>query len=142
MVSEGGKVLVTSAELAEKGFTTYDLAVVTNSFAEKYPAAVTTWVEQQTRAVELFTSDPKAAAASVAKQLNITDEEAQAQIEDLIFLTADEQTGADYLGGGLAKNLFAAAEFNKTLGEIDTVQPESWYVESVNATFAKEAAGS
>ena len=46
---EGGKVLITSAELAEKGKTTYDLAVVTNSFADQYPAAVTTWVEQQNR---------------------------------------------------------------------------------------------
>jgi len=140
MISDGGKVRVTSADLAKKGFTTYDLAVVTDSFATKYPAAVTTWAEQQNRAVELLDSDPEAAAASIAKQLNLTDEEAQAQIEDLIFLTADEQTGADYLGGGLAKNLYAAAQFNQKLGKIDAVQPESWYVDAVNATFAQEAA--
>ena len=141
MIGDGGKVLVTSAELAKKGFTTYDLAVVTNSFAEKYPAAVTTWLEQQSRAVELIQSKPDEAAAAIARQLNITDAEAKAQIEDLIYLTASEQTGADYLGGGLAENLYAAAQFNKDVGEIDTVQPESWYVDAVNATFAEEAAG-
>jgi taurine transport system substrate-binding protein len=141
IVADGGKVLVTSADLAAKGYTTYDLAVVTNSFAEKYPAAVTTWVEQQTRAVELLNSDPKAAAEAIAEELNITVEEATAQIEDLIFLTASEQVGEEYLGGGLARNLFAAAEFNKDLGEIDSVQPESHYRDAVVATFAKEASG-
>ena len=33
----GGKVLITSADLAEQGKTTYDLAVVSNDFAESYP---------------------------------------------------------------------------------------------------------
>jgi taurine transport system substrate-binding protein len=141
IVSDGGKVLITSADLSKKGYTTYDLAVVTDAFASKYPAAVTTWVEQQNRAVELIQSDPAAAAKSIAAQLNITEAEAQAQVEDLIFLTAEQQTGSEYLGGGLAENLYAAAQFNKDLGKIDTIQPESWYVESVKATFAQQAAG-
>ena len=37
IIDDGGKVLITSAELAEEGKTTYDLAVVTNEFAEEYP---------------------------------------------------------------------------------------------------------
>ncbi len=37
LIDEGGTVLVTSAELAAAGKTTYDLAVVTNDFAEEYP---------------------------------------------------------------------------------------------------------
>ena len=44
IVQDGGKVLITSADLAAKGKTTYDLAVVTNAFAEKYPDAVNAWV--------------------------------------------------------------------------------------------------
>ncbi len=137
--SEGGKVLVDSAQLSEKGYTTYDLAVVTNEFAEKYPDAVTTWVEQQNKAVELISSDPDAAAKAIAAELSITDAEAKAQLDDLIFLNASEQVGTDYLGGGLAKNLFASAEFNKELGKIDTVQPEDAYSKAVVTTFAEAA---
>ena len=37
LIEDGGNVLVTSAELAKKGKTTYDLAVVTNDFAEQVP---------------------------------------------------------------------------------------------------------
>ena len=138
--SEGGKVLVDSAELSAKGHTTYDLAVVTNEFAEKYPDAVTTWVEQQDKAVELIKSDPAAAAKAIAAELSITEDEAKSQLGDLIFLNASEQVGPDYLGGGLAKNLFASAEFNKELGKIDEVQPESTYTDAVVTTFAEAAA--
>ena len=139
LIDEGGKVLVDSAQLSEKGKTTYDLAVVSNEFAEKYPDAVVTWVEQQNKAVELFRSDPNAFAAALAAELNVSEEEALAQARDLIFLTADEQIGPDYLGGGLAENLFASAEFNKAQGKIETVPPKSDFEKAVVTTFAEQA---
>jgi len=137
IVDEGGKILVTSEDLAEEGKTTYDLAVVRTEFAERYPDAVQAWIEQQDRAVQLYRSDEAAATAAIAEELGITAEEAAAQAADLIFLTAEEQAGADYLGGGLAENLFAAAQFNEELGEIDEVQPESAYVDAVLTEFAE-----
>ena len=139
LIDEGGEVLIDSEQLSQKGKTTYDLAVVTNEFAQKYPDAVTTWVEQQNKAVELFRSDPDAFAAALAAELNITAEEALAQANDLIFLDAGEQVGADYLGGGLADNLFASAEFNKAQGKIETVPPQSDFTKSVVTTFADAA---
>ena len=136
LIQGGGKVLITSADLAAKGKTTYDLAIVTNDFATKYPGAVSTWVAQQDRAVKLIKDKPADAAAAIAVELNITPEEAQAQLGDLVFLTAAEQTGADYLGGGLAINLFAAAKFNKDQGKIDNVKEEAAYGAAVDPSFA------
>ncbi|MFN8050699.1 MAG: ABC transporter substrate-binding protein [Acidimicrobiales bacterium] len=136
LVADGGNVLVDSEQLAKKGKTTYDLAVVTNDFAKRFPEAVTTWVAQQDRAVKLFRKDPDAFASDLAAELNIDKSDALAQAKDLIFLTADEQTGADYLGGGLAKNLIAAAKFNKAQGKIDAVQPDAAYEAAVTPTFA------
>ena len=40
LIADGGDVLITSADLAAEGKTTYDLAVVTNDFADEYPGAV------------------------------------------------------------------------------------------------------
>lgn len=137
---DGGKVLVDSAELAEKGKTTYDLAIVTKSFADEYPEAVTEWVKAQNKAVELIQDSPEEAAKILAEQLDITEAEATEQLGALVFVNAADQVGADYLGGGLAKNLFAAAEFNKEQGEIDEVQPESVYQDAVVKTFAEAAA--
>jgi len=137
--ADGGKVLITSADLAKQGKTTYDLAVVANKFATSYPAVVQAWLDAQNRAVKLLQSDPDAAAADLAAELNISVDEAKSQAADLIFLTADQQAGADYLGGGLPANLFAAAQFNQQLGEIEKVQPEQAYTDAVNATFAEAA---
>lgn len=136
MIAEGGTVLITSADLAAKGKTTYDLSVVTNDFASKYPAAVQTWVAQQDRAVALINDNPDDAAASLAVEMSITAEEAKAQLGDLVFVSAKDQAGADYLGGGLAANLFAAAKFNVEQGKIDAVKDEAEYTKAVNATFA------
>ena len=136
LIAEGGNVLITSADLAAKGKTTYDLAIVSNAFADEYPDAVNVWAAQQDRAIQLINDDPDAAAEAVALELEITPDEAAAQLADLVFLTAAEQVGPDYLGGGLATNLFAAAQFNKDQGTIDNVQDESVYVAGVNDSFA------
>jgi taurine transport system substrate-binding protein len=141
LVKDGGKILTTSADLAKKGKTTYDLAVVTKAFAGKYPKALATWVGLQDRAVKLYRSNPDQWATDVAAELNITKADAASQAKGLIFLTANEQTGADYLGGGLARNLYTAAQFNKTLGQIPSVQPESAYSSGVLAGPAQQVAG-
>lgn len=141
IIADGGKVLITSADLAKQGKTTYDLAVVSNKFASSYPDVVQAWVGVQDRAVKLLRDDPDAAAADLAAELNITPAEAKAQAADLIFLTAAEQATADNLKGGLPANLYAAAQFNQQLGEIEKVQPEQAYTDAVNPTFA-EAVGS
>lgn len=136
LIESGGKVLITSADLAAKGKTTYDLAVVTTDFATKYPAAVQTWIAQQDRAVTLIKDKPEEAAAAIASELNITADEAGAQLGDLVFVNAKDQAGAEYLGGGLATNLFEAAKFNKDQGKIDSVKEAGEYQKAVNSTFA------
>jgi taurine transport system substrate-binding protein len=141
IVKDGGHVLVSSEDLAKEGKTTYDLAVVTKDFAGRYPDAVKTWVAQQDKAVKLYRSDPDAAATAVGAELNLSKDEVLPQMKDLIFLDAAEQAGADYLGGGLAKNLHAAAEFNKSLGQIPQVADEASYGSAVNATFARGVGG-
>jgi taurine transport system substrate-binding protein len=141
IVKDGGKILISSADLAEKGQTTYDLAVATNDFASKYPDALQTWVAQQDKAVKLYRSDEDAWARSVGAELNLEIADVKSQAKGLIFLDASEQIGADYLGGGLAKNLFAAAQFNKELDQIPTVQPEASYSKAVNAAPATAVAG-
>jgi taurine transport system substrate-binding protein len=139
LVADNGKVLISSEDLSKKGKTTYDLAIVTNAFAKKYPGAVQIWLDQENAAVKEIKADPAKAAASVAAELNITPQEAQDQLSQLIFLDASEQVGADYLGGGLAKNLYAAALFNKNLGKIDSVKDEAAYQAGVVTTFAAAA---
>jgi taurine transport system substrate-binding protein len=142
----GGTVLATSEELAGQGKLTADLAVVTTAFADKWPDVVQTWVEQQSRAVTLYKEDPQAAGEAVGRQLNITPEEAIAQMKELILLDATEQAGADYLGtpdapGALAENLLSAAEFLKSQGSVEGVKTLEDYQAGLANSFVAKAAG-
>lgn len=134
-----GTILTDSAAQAKAGHTTYDLAVVSDEFAEKYPKAVQTWVDAQDQAVHEILDDPASAATAIAAELNITPAQAAEQLKGLIFVPADQQAGADYLAGGVPANLYAAAQFNKELGQIDSVAPEKSYRSAVVADWAKAA---
>jgi taurine transport system substrate-binding protein len=136
IIGDGGEVLITSAELAEDGDTTYDLGVVSNEFAEEFPDAVQTWVDAQDEAVRLIQDDPDAAAEAIAGELNLEPEDVIPQLEGLIFLNAGEQATPEFLGGGLAENLLAAAEFNLEQGEIEEVAPADAYDGAVKDSFA------
>ncbi len=141
IIDDGGKVLITSADLAEEGQTTYDLGVASNAFAEKYPEALNAWAKAQDQAVSLIEEDPESAAEIISAVLEITPEEAASQIGDLIFVRAADQAGPDYLGGLLAENLFAAAQFNLEQGEIEKVLDEAAYQDAVDAAPAESVGG-
>jgi len=127
---DGGKVIESSANLAKQGALTADLAVVTDDFAGKYPDAVQTWVDTQNKAVELYKSDPQAAAKVISQELSITPQEALDQTKGLEFLTAEEQSAPEYLGteaapGDLSAALQSTAEFLAELGQLEgEVQPQ------------------
>jgi taurine transport system substrate-binding protein len=146
-IAKTGSVLITSADLAKRGKLTADLAVVTTAFAKKYPSVVQTWLDQETRAVQLFRSNPTDASASIARQLNITPADALDQAKQLIFLDASQQAGSKYLGtpgapGALAGNLQSAAEFLKAQGLInDTVPPLATFQAALANQFVAKAAG-
>lgn len=120
-----GKVLVTSAKLAQKGYPTYDLAVVTNAFKKKYPAAVQTWLKVQDAAVKKLQTNPASAAKQIAPELGLTPAEVLTQIKGLVFLNAKQQISATYFGttkkpGAFAKGLLKAATFLKSVAKIDS----------------------
>jgi len=144
--SDGGKVLVSSAELAKQGKLTGDLGIVSNDFAEKYPDVVQTWIDQENRAVELYRSDPDKAAAAVAAEFEISKSEARSQMKDLIWLDAGQQASAKYLGtpddpGDLAKQLETTAKFLKEQKLIDRDPSIDEFNKAVDGEWASKAGG-
>ncbi|MGW3520139.1 taurine ABC transporter substrate-binding protein [Streptomyces hydrogenans] len=127
---KNGKVLVTSREIAARGKPTADLGVVTDAFAGKHPEIVDAWLSAEDQAVKLAKSDPAKAAAAIGAELNLTPEEARAQLAELVLLTAKEQQAPAYLGtpgkpGALAGNLRDAAVFLHGQKAIDAVPERS-----------------
>ncbi|MFH9740906.1 ABC transporter substrate-binding protein [Streptomyces roseolus] len=129
-LTEDGKVLVTSRELAEQGKPTADLGVVTNAFAAKHPDVVTAWIKAQDTAVAQVRTAPDQAAKSIGAELGLPAEEAKRQLSELVLLSAKEQTGPEYLGtpgapGKLAAHLHDAAVFLKGQKAVDSVPDEA-----------------
>ncbi|MBD0710884.1 MULTISPECIES: glycine betaine ABC transporter substrate-binding protein [unclassified Streptomyces] len=123
---ETGKVLVTSRQIGAAGKPTADLGVVTDAFAAAHPEIVDAWLSAEDQAVKLAKSDPAKAAAAIGTELNLTPDQARAQLAELVLLTAAEQRAPAYLGtpgkpGALAGHLRDAAVFLHGQKAIDTV---------------------
>lgn len=140
LVKDGGTVITDSAEQAKAGHRTYDLAVVSTTFATEYPEALQTWVEQQNKAVELLASDPDAAYKAIGAELNLDAAEVAEQVKGLQFLDAATQASPDYLGGTLGQDLLRTATFNKDVGQIPAIKPDATYTDAVDAAPAAAVA--
>jgi len=140
LLADNGTLLVSSADMAAKGKTTYDLATVTKDFATKYPAAVQTWVDQQNIAVKQILAGDQAAYDSIAAEAGISVESAKEQMKGMIYVDAADQASAAYLGKNVGDNLYAAAQFNLGLNEITSVLDAQAYQDAVVADFAAQAA--
>ena len=132
-LKKGGKVLVTSKDVAEHGAPTFSAWVATGSFAAANPEFLKNFsavIEQQTRS---FLSN-KAAwgpdsdnAKALAKLLGGTPANQAAGILNLNLVPANAQASDAWLGGGdksgVARILKDTAEFLKEQKKISTVLP-------------------
>jgi taurine transport system substrate-binding protein len=143
MVETGGKILLSSKELALRGFPTADLFVARKDFAEKYRRVVSGVVNDLSRAAELCRSDPAKASSAVAKGLGISPEQALEEMEGMIFLTAAEQKVGRFIGKlqwefGLYTLLKDSADFLEEEGAIEKSPPWPAFRRSINSEYIEE----
>lgn len=143
MVETGGKILMSSKELALRGFPTADLFVARKDFAEKHPNLVFGVVNDLSRAADLCRSDPAKASEAVAKGLAISPPKALKEMEGMIFLTVAEQKVGLYIGKlqwefGLYTLLKEAADFLAEEGAIEKSPPWPAFRRSINSLYIEE----
>ncbi|MDR2529008.1 MAG: ABC transporter substrate-binding protein [Synergistaceae bacterium] len=137
---EDGTVITDSALLAGKGVLTADVGVVRRDFARDYPEVAARYVAIQKKAIELYRSDPNAAAEAIVSQFGITPREALEQARQLIWLLPSEQAVPQYLGtpgapGKLAETLKSTADFLVTQGSIEKAASVEDFKKAVNPAF-------
>ncbi|MEO1386395.1 MAG: ABC transporter substrate-binding protein [Cyanobacteria bacterium J06634_6] len=116
MLDADGTVLITAKQLAEEGIITADLGIVSKEFAENYPDFLQGYVAALDEAVQLYRNDPEAAAEAISEEIGLTPEESLKVMNELVWVSADEQAGEKYLGtpeapGAMAQVLKDSAEF-------------------------------
>jgi taurine transport system substrate-binding protein len=125
----GGKVLTTSGELAKRGHATLNVAVVSQSFAQQYPAAVKQYIAMLDKAVKVYRQDQQAAGKALSAELGVPVDEALRQAKNVTWFAASEQTDSKNLGtadkaGDIAKTLKQTADFMVTQKAIPSAPDE------------------
>ncbi len=98
LLKQDGEVILSSRQLAERGFPTADLCVARKEFATKYPSVVIQYLKNLDKAVKFCRSKPEEAAKAIARQFGVSPEEAAQQMKGLIFLSGEEQISGKYMG--------------------------------------------
>ncbi|SFO46980.1 taurine transport system substrate-binding protein [Pseudobutyrivibrio sp. JW11] len=135
-----GNVLVSSADLAEDGIITADLTTANKEFAKKYPTLVTGFVEIQTKAYDIIANKRDVAVKDLVANLQISEEEANNQLDGSVWIAPSEQVSERFLGktgekSGLAETIKKTAEFHVTQGNLDSAKELDFYRADVDSTF-------
>ncbi|MEO1299077.1 MAG: ABC transporter substrate-binding protein [Cyanobacteria bacterium J06636_16] len=125
MMDDDATIVTTARQLAEEGIITADVGVVNEAFAEQYPDFLASYVAALDSAVQLYRDDPITASEAISAEIALSPEESLAVMDDLIWLSAEEQASEKYLGtpnvpGGFSQVLKDSADFMVEQGEIPT----------------------
>ena len=123
-LKKNGKVLATSADVADWGGPTFDAWIVSKKFAEAHPDVVTAFVKVTGEATAAYRANPDAwnaaspEAEKIARLTGAKQDEVPALLKGYIFPTLEEQAGEALLGGGTVKAVADTSAFLLEQGKI------------------------
>ena len=143
-VLKTGKVLVSSKEMAEKGYITANVDVVRKEFSNKYPELVTSFITLLSEAADIYREDPQKAASIVSQKLEITPEEALKQMRGSTWHTREELISQDFFGtsenpGHFATIMKETSDFLKQQKSIDESPSQKEFNEFVNPHYIEQS---
>jgi taurine transport system substrate-binding protein len=140
MVASGGTILLDSGAMAAKGYPTWDVAVVMNDFATKYPTIVQNYVRAECAAIDYWTDHPKETAELIAHELSMPVGDTARMIAGTKEVPCPMQTDAAYLGtsaqkGKFVDTLVSTAEFLKSQNRLPEAGDRATYAAFVDPSF-------
>ncbi|AYD39550.1 aliphatic sulfonate ABC transporter substrate-binding protein [Clostridium fermenticellae] len=141
---EDGRSIISSKDMASKGFATYNVEVVRREFADKYPDLVTKYVKAVNKAVNLYDENQADAIKMLSVSLKITPQEALKETKGSMWLSAKQQLDPAYFGtsdkkGNLVKSLKDTADFLYKQKKIKTEPSLTTFEKAVNPSFIEKA---
>jgi taurine transport system substrate-binding protein len=106
VLKDDGNLFMTSGIMASRGYPTWDVGVVMNDFAKKYPDYVEKFVKAECAGIDYWLSNPEKTAAIIAKELELPLEDAARMMKGTEMIPCDKQLTADYIGTSKKKGLF------------------------------------
>lgn len=139
---ENGQPLVTSEDMAKKGYITANVEVVRKEFSNKYPDLVADFITAMSDAGDLYREDPQEAAEIVAEKLGIKPEVALHQMRGTSWKTREELLSEDFFGtkdnpGNFAKVMKDTSDFLKKQGSIEESPSQEEFNKYLNPEYIK-----
>jgi taurine transport system substrate-binding protein len=140
MVASGGTILLDSGAMAAKGYPTWDVAVVMNDFAKKYPSVVENYLRAECESIDYWTEHPKETAELIAHELSMPVEDTARMIAGTKEVPCSQQTGPDYLGttekkGKFVDTLVSTAEFLTSVKRLPEAGDRATYAAFIDPSF-------
>lgn len=105
-VKDGGRIMITSGEMAKRGYPTWDIGVVMNTFAEKYPAYVEKFIKAECEGIDFWLKNPDRTAEIIAEELTLPLADATRMMNGTAMVPCDKQLTGQYLGTSAKKGQF------------------------------------
>lgn len=139
---DSGYPLVTSKDMAEKGYITANVEVVRKEFSNNYPHIVADFISALAKAGDLYRNDPQQAAEIVSEVLGIEPEVALHQMRGTSWKTREELLSQDFFGskenpGNFAKVMKDTSDFLQNQNSIEVSPSQEEYNEYVNPEYIK-----
>jgi taurine transport system substrate-binding protein len=105
-VRDGGHIMITSGEMAKRGYPTWDIGVVMNAFAEKYPTYVEKFIKAECEGIDFWIKNPDKTAEIIAEELTLPLADATRMMNGTAMVPCDQQLTGQYLGTSAKKGQF------------------------------------
>lgn len=105
-VKDGGHIFMTSGIMASRGYPTWDVGVVMNDFAAKYPEYVKKFLKAECAGIDYWLNNPGETAEIIAKELELSLEDATRMMKGTEMVPCSKQLTAQYLGTSDKKGQF------------------------------------
>ncbi|MDR1657220.1 MAG: ABC transporter substrate-binding protein [Deltaproteobacteria bacterium] len=116
LLADGGRIVITSREVAEKGGITGEFGIVSDQFYQKHPEVVKAYIEILDQATKQYREASSQTLEILAKELGLKVDETKEVITQVVVLDASDQKDPRYLGtsakpGALVGLLKETADF-------------------------------
>lgn len=143
---ENGRTLVNSEEMAKKGNLTANVCLTRKGFSQEYPDLVADFVQVLREGGQAYRDNPEESAEAVAKELEITKEEALIQMKGSRWLTAEEMISSDFMGttdlaGAFSNVMKDTADFLANEKSIDFVPDQAGFDLFINPLYIEMVLG-
>jgi len=138
-----GNVLLSSADLIERGYITADVGVVRKEFSAKYPELVVDFIAVLEEGKQIYLNVPQRAGEIVAAELEIPKEDVLRQMAGFIMVPAEELVKDQYMGtsenpGNFTKVMKSTGDFLLEQKSIEYSPSQEEFNEFVNPEYIEK----